>query len=102
MSKTKAAALATYIRQLPSFTVRKDLDYGDYDHIGATLIAIILQAGLTWKTTVKPRVEMFKQKFPGANTVSGFLDFLQQNSLAAALSGVTQLSPTALFGWRIS
>jgi len=93
MSDTRAAALLTYISVLPTFKVRKDLDYGDYDHIGATLIAIILQAGLTWKTTVQPRVEGFKQKFPNANTISGFLGFLQENNLVGVLNWSDRVKP---------
>ena len=93
MLDVKAAALLAYIKRLPSFEVREDLDYGDYDHIGATLIAIILQAGLTWKTTVQPRVESFRRQFPEASTVSGFLHFLQHNDLASVLSWSDRVKP---------
>jgi len=93
MSETKGAALLAYIRGLPTFEVREDLDYGDYDHVGATLIAIVLQAGLNWKTTVKPRVETFKQQFPEANTVSGFLIFLEDKNLAAVLRWSNRVKP---------
>ena len=93
MLDTKAEALVGYVRGLQGFKVREDLDYGSYNHVGATLVAVILQAGLNWKTTVQPRVESFRQQFPEASTLSGFLGFLQQNDLAAVLKWSDRVKP---------
>jgi len=93
MLEAKAEALLSYLKGIPTFKVREDLDYGGYNHVGATLIAVVLQAGLTWKTTVQPRVEKFEKQFPGASTLSGFLTFLQQNDLAVALKWNGRVKP---------
>jgi len=94
----KARALLAYIRSLPDFEVRKELDYSNYGHMGATMAAAILQAGLTWETTVRPRVERLRTKFPDAATTTAFLGLLQQRGHVEVLDWNDKEKPSRILG----
>ncbi len=79
--RKKAARLASYIRSLPDFTmVTPEIIDGNYDHVGATITDAILQAGINYKTVVRPRVQDLRDRHPEARTTSGFLRLLAQES----------------------
>jgi hypothetical protein len=82
----KAHALLAYIAKTPAFETNKEPDYGDYRHMGATISAAILQAGLNWETTVEPRIGRLRTQFPEAETTTGFLRLLTQRGHVDVLS----------------
>ncbi|AKD04365.1 hypothetical protein POKO110462_16475 [Pontibacter korlensis] len=49
-----------------------------YNHIGALYTDVILQAGLNYKSVVKPRVQRVLTHYPEANTVESFSIVLQE------------------------
>jgi hypothetical protein len=46
-----------------------------YNHVGATIVDAILQAGLNWRIVVKPRIDEVRA-YSNAGTTSGFLSLL--------------------------
>jgi hypothetical protein len=92
----KARALLTFIDSLPDFQIVEDLDYGDYNHMGAVIVAAVLQAGLSWKTRVQTKVMEVIRKYPAANTTIGFLAVLDRWALRTSLAGVTLTNPIEL------
>jgi endonuclease III len=83
--KSDAQLLASYVRSLDDFTLIDEV-VGDYDHIGATISDAILQAGTTYETVVRPRVERILADYPEANTTSRFLDLLLREGAKSVLS----------------
>ncbi len=73
----KARKLVAFVTNLEDFAIEGSVDYGRYDHMGAAITDAILQSGLTWKTTVRPRVDWIRQKYPTAKTTRTFLKLLQ-------------------------
>jgi hypothetical protein len=71
----KAANLVGYIHVLPDFVIVETVD-GDYDHMGATITDAMLQPGIRYETTVRPRVRRLLKQYPEARTTSGFLNLL--------------------------
>ena len=74
--ENKAKLLLDYIQSLPDFKVFEP-PY-PYGHMGATVTDAMLQAGTTWKTVVKPRVEDVRLNYPEAKTTTGFFLLLQR------------------------
>lgn len=71
----KAGKLKAFIEGLSDFKIESpDIPYG---HMGATITDAMLQAGLTWETVVKPRVDRVRN-FPEARTTSGFRQLLRE------------------------
>jgi endonuclease III len=81
----KARKLLSYLSTLSSFEATSEPDYGNYGHMGATITASILQAGLNWQFTVQPRVEHLRNTYPEAATTSGFLELAHKRELATLL-----------------
>ena len=49
-----------------------------YEHMGALLIDCVFQAGISYNTVVKPRVDRVYEDYPEAITTSAFLKVLQR------------------------
>ncbi|WP_025663943.1 HhH-GDP family DNA glycosylase [Aquimarina megaterium] len=64
-----ARSLVEYIKSLDELSLNQQRRYSGYTHIGALFTDIILQAGLNYKSVVKPRVERVMIDFPQANNV---------------------------------
>lgn len=70
-TQEKARKLKEYIENLKGFEIVTELD-GNYNNMGATIIDGILQAGMNYKTVVKPRVIEYLNKYPAVITTSDF------------------------------
>lgn len=70
-TQEKAEKLKEYIENLKNFEIVTELD-GNYNNIGATIIDGILQAGMNYKTVVKPRVIEYLKNYPNVATTSAF------------------------------
>jgi hypothetical protein len=55
-------------------------------HLGAILADSILQAGLNYRTVVKPRIERIIIFFPEAATMAGTVDLIERGAVANFLS----------------
>jgi hypothetical protein len=77
----QARKLASYIESLDAFP-EVLLGYDcDYDHIGALFTNIVLQAGLNYRSVVKPRVDNLLFNYPHATTRSQFEDLINVEGL---------------------
>jgi hypothetical protein len=86
----KAKALVNYIRSLPNFEIVSSYN-PVYGHMGATITDAILQAGLNFKTVVKPKRDTI-WGYLGAQTTSGFLALIKSKSGGGELwEGVAKL-----------
>jgi hypothetical protein len=95
--EVKAQMLLDFVNSLPGFRFARELDYGGYDHMGAIIVAAVLQSGLTWKTTVVPRVIRLLG-YPEAATVSGFLRLTDQHGIRQMLGGWNGPKPKWMVG----
>jgi hypothetical protein len=68
---SKAQHLQRFLQDLPDFPVISDV-YTSYLHMGATVTDAVLQAGLNFQSTVKPRVERVLRVYPEARTTAAF------------------------------
>lgn len=76
----KAQQLVNFISSMSNFEIVKEID-GNYNHIGATIVDAILQAGINYKYTVKPRVNSLLQKYPEAITTQDFVELINEIGL---------------------
>lgn len=81
----KAAQLVQYIKQLDGFYIDSDID-GGYNHIGATITDAILQAGISYNTVVKPRVDKLMVNYPEASTTTGFIRLFERIDIQELLN----------------
>jgi len=93
-----ARKLFNYLSKLPGFEFATELDYGDYKHMGATITASILQAGLNWETTVKPRIDRLIAEFPKARTTTDFLTLLERDGHSRILGWSDDEKPNRILG----
>jgi hypothetical protein len=77
--------LVSYIKSLPDFQLVKPEIPVPYGHMGATITDGMLQAGTTWKTVVKPRIERLL-KYPEAKRVTGFSELLNKEGASKLLN----------------
>jgi len=56
------------------------------NHMGATIIDGILQAGLNYKNVVKPRVDKFKNEYRNLRTTSQFYNLIQEKDLSELIN----------------
>lgn len=56
------------------------------NNMGATIIDGILQAGLNYKNVVKPRVDMFKDRFRNITTTSEFYNLINNHDLSEIIN----------------
>ena len=79
----EAQKVSAYISSLPDWQfVPVDQPYG---HMGATLTDAVLQAGVSYKTVVEPRVNRLLQQHPEATTTSVFGELLDREGAACLL-----------------
>lgn len=83
-TEEKAKLLVKHIRLLRDFKIESEID-GNYDHMGATIVDAVLQAGLTYETVVKPRVLRILNEFPYAKTTSAFLSLIERHPVEVLL-----------------
>lgn len=57
-----------------------------YNHVGATITDTILQAGLNYRTIVKPRVDRLIESWPAENTTTAFIELISKYSLSALIN----------------
>jgi thermostable 8-oxoguanine DNA glycosylase len=57
-----------------------------HNHMGATIIEGILQAGLKFDTVVKPRVDKFKDEFRTLKTTTEFYNIIHKQNLSELLN----------------
>lgn len=81
----QSRTLINYIISLNDFMIVNEVD-GRYDHIGATITDAILQAGISYKTVVKPRVLMLIRDYPSTRTTTGFLELIEKRSIHEVLN----------------
>lgn len=78
------AQLARYIQSLEGFRLERS-PAGNYNHMGATIAEVILQAGIDYRSVVVPRVQNLLRLYPEAATTSGFLSLLDKRGSEAVL-----------------
>jgi 3-methyladenine DNA glycosylase/8-oxoguanine DNA glycosylase len=76
----RALQLVEHVRSLPDMSFAAG-DAHTHEHIGATITEAVLQAGLSYETVVRPRVERLRASYPEARTTSQFRDLLQRIQL---------------------
>lgn len=76
-----ARVLVDYIQCLESFNTISVERKPVYNHIGALFTDIVLQAGLNYKSVVRPRVIRILNEYPNANTVAKFDDIISEVGL---------------------
>ncbi len=81
----KIEKLESFINNLSRFEIAEEID-GNYKNMGATIIDGILQAGINYKTTVKPRVLNFLSKYPHIKTVSEFKELCDRHSISKIIN----------------
>ena len=77
--------LVDFINSLEGFKFDSEAG-GNYQHIGATLIDGVLQAGLNYKTVVKPRVDIVLSTYPDHKTTSMFLNLCIEEGIKKIIS----------------
>ncbi|MBL7866770.1 hypothetical protein [Flavobacterium lindanitolerans] len=78
----EARKLANYIQSLEDeFIIYSTHKEFEHNHIGALLTDIILQAGLNYKTVVKPRIEDILINYPNADTLCEFKSLIYAKGL---------------------
>lgn len=93
--KAKALVDYVYVGKLPGFKI--EAENLPYWHMGATITDAILQAGLTWETTVKPRLDKIKTYY-NAKTTSGFIGVLEKEGILNLLEWSDLEKPTRVLG----
>jgi endonuclease III len=79
----EARKLANYIITLENdFTFYSSNNKFNYNHIGALLTNIVLQAGLNYNSVVKPRVNKLLLLYPEINTTKKFKDLIDHQGLS--------------------
>jgi hypothetical protein len=82
----EARKLADYIQELNLTSGQENNIHDSYEHIGALYTNIVLQAGLNYRTVVEPRVKHVLNKYPKADTVSGFLKAIDNDGIENVIS----------------
>lgn len=80
-----ALRLKEYINTIDNFRFIEPEICPYKDHIGALFTDAILQAGVNYRSIVKPRVEFVLTQFPYADTVSSFSDVIDQYGIGNVL-----------------
>ena len=81
-----ARSLVEYIKTLDELSLNHHRRNSGYTHIGALFTDIILQAGLNYKSVVRPRVEKMMSDFPEANNLENLQLIIEKHSLENILS----------------
>jgi hypothetical protein len=80
-----AQKLVNYINSLSNFSIPYQHHFC-YNHIGATLSDMVLQAGLNYKYVVEPRIRRIIINYPEAKTTTKFYTCLQHVGVNLVLS----------------
>jgi hypothetical protein len=79
----RAEAVVAYINRLSDWEL---VPFGEpYGHVGATLTDAVLQAGITYRTVVEPRVNRLLAQYPNATTTTAFSKVLDDEGATAVL-----------------
>ena len=76
----KANILASYSKNLNDFEIANELDA--YTNMGAIIIDSSLQAGIKYKTTVKPRVMKFLSEYSHLTKTSDFEKLIEKKNIS--------------------
>jgi hypothetical protein len=82
----EARILVNYVHGLDDFKYYEIESSQTYSHVGALFTDIILQAGLNYRSIVKPRVNMLMQRYPDASTTFLFSKLIEQKGLENIIS----------------
>ncbi|MBE7446994.1 MAG: hypothetical protein HS132_17955 [Planctomycetia bacterium] len=93
----KTKILVDYIRSLNDFEIVKEID-GNYDHMGATITDAMLQAGTTYETVVRPRVQRIQEQYPEARTISEFIKIIDEVGIYKILQWNDEEKPKRILG----
>lgn len=93
----KTKILVDYIRSLNDFEIVKEID-GNYDHMGATITDAMLQAGTTYETVVRPRVQRIQEQYPEARTISEFIKIIDEVGIYKILQWKDEEKPKRILG----
>lgn len=81
-----ARSLVDYIKSQEGFKFYEFKKTHGYNHIGALFTDIILQAGLNYKTVVKPRVERILLEFPEAYNLKNLIQVIEDNKIEQVIN----------------
>jgi hypothetical protein len=82
--RSDVARLVEFIHTLQGFRVIAQAD-GCYDHMGATLIDAVFQAGINYDNVVRARVERIRTSEPEARTTSGLSAMIAQRGASSVV-----------------
>ena len=85
MSTQFAMKLADYVFSLHDFHINERTGAG-YDHMGAIITDVILQAGLNYRSVVAPRVQTLLQRWPSAYRTSTFATMIRRYGIKGVIS----------------
>lgn len=84
-SRANAVELANFISRLHDFLVFRRVG-ACYDHMGATITDVVLQAGLNYSTVVSPRVQTLIRRWPSARHTSTFASLIRRFGVKGVIS----------------
>ena len=87
--------LVDFINSLEEFKIDSEID-GNYQHMGATLVDGVLQAGLNYKTIVKPRVDFVLSTYPDHKTTSMILNLCIEEGINKIISWKDDRKPNLI------
>ena len=82
---SKSRILANYTRTLTDFVIHENID-GNYQNMGAIIIDGILQAGIKYETTVRPRVKKYLTDYPEIKTSSAFANLISRVPISTLIN----------------
>ena len=82
--KDKANILANYSKDLNDFHIASELD--TYTNMGAIIIDASLQAGIRYKTTVKPRIIAFLSEYSHLTKTSEFKNLIEKKKISEIIN----------------
>ncbi len=81
----KVKRLVNFVNSLNDFYIVQNID-GNYKNMGATIIDGILQAGMTYKNCVKPRVDDFLNSYPDIIETSQFISLFEKEGISSIIN----------------
>ncbi|MFQ2006117.1 hypothetical protein [Aeromonas veronii] len=81
----KVKRLVNFVNSLNDFYIVQNID-GNYKNMGATIIDGILQAGMTYKNCVKPRVDDFLNSYPDIIKTSQFISLFEKEGISSIIN----------------
>jgi hypothetical protein len=96
-SHKKAGLFSNYIRLLDGFIIVDYFD-GNYNHMGATISDVILQAGINYEKVVRPKIKNILEIYPEAITTSAFWQLLKDKGPNIVLDWKDDEKPNRVLG----